>query len=139
MSVDSHDATSWVLTAVALIVKKSDLDPNSITERLALQPSAVRMPGVDRWNPEGSAAGQWRLQCDEHTTRVFSEQLDTILRAAEGCAGTLAMLRAEGCDVTITVRGFADNDSQVSFSADEMTRASRLKIPLKIIPSLNAR
>ncbi|MFE3142251.1 DUF4279 domain-containing protein [Streptomyces scopuliridis] len=136
---DSRDATSWVLTTVALIVKKSDLDPNSVTEKLGLQPSAVRMPGIDRWNPEGDAAGQWRLQCDEHTTRAFPEQLDIILRAAEGCADTLAALRAEGCEVTIVVRGFADNDSQVSFSAGEMARVSRLNIPLKIIPNLNAR
>ncbi|MFE4367341.1 DUF4279 domain-containing protein [Streptomyces sp. NPDC056835] len=139
MSDNSHDAMPWVLTAVALTVKKNDLDPDSVTDRLGLRPSAVRMPGIDRWNPEGDPAGQWRLQCDERTTRVFSEQLGTILRVAEECADTLAILRAEGCEVTITVRGFADNDSRILLSADELARASRLKIPLAFIPNLNSR
>ncbi|MEV7870220.1 DUF4279 domain-containing protein [Streptomyces sp. NPDC088124] len=127
------------MTDVTLVVKKDDLDPDSVTARLGLQPSAVRLPGVDRWDPGGDADGQWRLQCDERTTRIFSEQLDVILRAAEGCARVLEMLRAEGCETTIIVSGFAGNDSQIVFSGDEMARISRLQTAVKIIPNINER
>ncbi|MFJ5221833.1 DUF4279 domain-containing protein [Streptomyces sp. NPDC088400] len=124
---------------MTLVVRKSDLDPDAITERLGLQPSAVRMPGIDRWNPQGETDGQWRFQCDERTTRNFSEQLDVVLRASETCAQVLAMLSAEGCNVSLSIGGFADNDSQISFSAHEMVRISRLGIPLILTPNLNER
>ncbi|MEW2081615.1 DUF4279 domain-containing protein [Streptomyces sp. NPDC005283] len=139
MSNDFRAGESWVLTDVALIIKKSDLDPDVITARLGLKPSAVRLPGPDRWNPRGDTDGQWRLQCDERTTRIFSEQLDSILRAAEGCHRILASMRAEGFDVMLAIGGYADNDSQLSFSASEITRISRLGLPLTLIPNLNER
>ncbi|MFE3739443.1 DUF4279 domain-containing protein [Streptomyces sp. NPDC059134] len=121
------------------MIKKYDLDPDSVTEHLGLTPSAVRLPGVDRWNPTGDTDGQWRLQCDERTTRTFSEQLDIILRAAEGCVRVLEMLRAEGCETAIIISGFAGNDSQIIFSAEEMARMSRLQTPVKVIPNVNER
>ncbi|MFK4224075.1 DUF4279 domain-containing protein [Streptomyces sp. NPDC019890] len=139
MSKDFLVGESWVLTDVTLIIKKSDLDPDVITARLGLKPSAVRPPGPDRWDPRGDTDGQWRLQCDERTTRVFSEQLDAILRAAEGCDRILASMKVEGFDISLAVGGYADNDSQLSFSASEMTRISRLGLPLVLTPNLNER
>ncbi|MFC9427807.1 DUF4279 domain-containing protein [Streptomyces sp. NPDC056987] len=124
---------------MTLVVKKDDLDPDSVTGRLGLRPSAVRLPGVDRWNPAGDTDGQWRLQCDERTTRIFSEQLDVILRAAEGCARVLEILRAEGCETFIVISGFADDDSQIVFSGEDMARISRLQTSVKIIPNVNER
>ncbi|UUN27462.1 DUF4279 domain-containing protein [Streptomyces sp. FIT100] len=122
-----------------MIIKKSDLDPEAITQRLGIEPSATRAPGPDRWGPPGDTDGQWRLQCDERTTRIFSEQLDVILKAAEGCAQILAMLRSEGFEVTLVVRGYADNDSQLSIPAAGMARISRLGVPLTLRPSLSER
>ncbi|MFJ2557707.1 MULTISPECIES: DUF4279 domain-containing protein [unclassified Streptomyces] len=139
MSDIRQPGDSWILTAVTLVVKKDDLDPDSVTERLGLIPSDVRLPGVDRWNPAGDTDGQWRLQCDERTSRILSEQLDVILRAAEGCTRVLEMLRAEGCETTIVISGFAGNGSQIIFSGDEMARIYRLQTPVKIIPNINER
>ncbi|MFJ2214936.1 DUF4279 domain-containing protein [Streptomyces sp. NPDC101062] len=139
MSGVRQPGESWTLTDVTLVVKKDDLDPDSVTARLGLHPSAVRLPGVDRWNPAGDTDGQWRLQCDERTTRVLSEQLDVVLRAAEGCSRVLEMLRSEGCETSIIISGFAGNDSQIIFSGEEMARISRLQTPVKIIPNVNER
>lgn len=139
MKSELRSGESWTLTDVTLVVRKSDLDPDAVTERLGLQPSSVRMPGIDRWDPKGETDGQWRYQCDERTTRVFSEQLDVVLRASERCARVLAALGAEGCNVALSIGGFADNDSQLSLSVHEMARISRLGIPLILIPNLNER
>ncbi|NUK20290.1 DUF4279 domain-containing protein [Streptomyces lunaelactis] len=124
---------------MTLAIKKGDLDPGEITRRLNLQPSAVRLPGPDRWDPRGDTDGQWRLQCDERTTKVFSEQLDVILSAIEGQAQILGALKVEGCNVELAVSGYGDNDSQLSFSNSEMARVSRLGIPLTLTPSLSER
>ncbi|MFF2526645.1 DUF4279 domain-containing protein [Streptomyces liangshanensis] len=139
MSTGSAGAYPWVLTDVSLVVKKHDLDPDVITERLGLHPSEAWAPGVDRWNPGGDTDGVWLLQHDEHVARDFSVQLDATLRAAEGCAPVLDALKAEGYKVMLAVYGFTDHDGQLSFSADDMARIARLKIPLRLVPNLNAR
>jgi Domain of unknown function (DUF4279) len=139
MKSELRPGESWTLTDVTLVVRKRDLDPDAVTERLGLRPSSVRIPGIDRWDPKGETDGQWRFQCDERTTRIFSEQLDVVLRASERCARVLATLSAEGCTILLAIGGFADNDSQISFSAHEMVRISRLGIPLILTPNLNER
>ncbi|MFD3652530.1 DUF4279 domain-containing protein [Streptomyces sp. NPDC058620] len=140
MTGNPHPEELWTLTDVTLVVKKSDLDPGHVTEFLGLQPSAVKAPGFDRWAPPGGDTdGQWRLRCDEHTTRNFTEQVDIILQAAERRAKELASLRSEGCETLLAVEGFADNDSQISFSAQAMGRICRLGLSLKLTPNLNER
>ncbi|MER5984737.1 DUF4279 domain-containing protein [Streptomyces sp. NPDC001787] len=121
------------------MVKKSDLDPDEVTARLGLEPTAVRAPGEDRWGPPGEIDGQWRLQCDERTTRKLSEQLDEILLLAEHCAPQLREMMAEGCEVCLAVHGFADNDSRAFFSSPVVSRVASLGVPLLLKPNLNAR
>ncbi|MEU0272793.1 DUF4279 domain-containing protein [Streptomyces sp. NPDC006307] len=139
MGDDSKPAGHWRLTDVALVIRKADLDPDTITARLDLPPSAVKAPGIDRWNPGGDTDGQWRYQCDERTTRRFSEQLDIVLKAAEQRGPILGSLQQEGFDLALLVRGFASHDAHVLFSPLEMQRIARLNMPLSLVPSLNER
>ncbi|MER5806776.1 DUF4279 domain-containing protein [Streptomyces sp. NPDC002033] len=129
----------WVLTDVSLVVKRGDLDPDSVTARLGLQPTAVRMPGLDRWGPPGEVDGQWRLQCDDRTTREFSEQLDNILISAERCAAQLKEMMAEGFEVYLAIYGFANHESRVFFSSLAISRIASLGVPLVLTPNLNER
>ncbi|MGY3680412.1 DUF4279 domain-containing protein [Streptomyces sp. TE33382] len=129
----------WVLTDVSLVVKKSDLDPDTVTARLGLEPTAVRPPGQDRWGPPGEIDGQWRLQCDERTARKLSEQLDEILPLVERCAPQLREMMAEGFEICLAVHGFADNDSRAFFSSTVVSRIASLGVPLVLKPNLNAR
>ncbi|MER6200938.1 DUF4279 domain-containing protein [Streptomyces sp. NPDC001586] len=137
--VPARAAGAWVLTDVALVVEKGDLDPDAVTARLGLQPTAVRFPGVDRWGPPGDVAGRWRLTCDERTTRDLSGQLEHVLSAAEGCAVPLREMRAEGCDVRLAVYGFAGHGSHLLIPAPMISRVARLGLPLILTPNMNDR
>ncbi|MEU9980528.1 DUF4279 domain-containing protein [Streptomyces sp. NPDC050856] len=129
----------WKLTDVALVIKKADLDPGEVTARLDLQPSAVKSPGIDRWNPGGGAEGQWRYQCDERTATDFSAQLDIVLKAAEQRSHILASLQEEGFEVFLLVGGFAAHDARLPFSSAELQRIARLNMSLRLLPNLNER
>ncbi|MER7046044.1 DUF4279 domain-containing protein [Streptomyces jumonjinensis] len=123
---------------MALVIKGPDLYPDRVTERLCLQPTSSGPPGVDRWIP-GDTDGRWSLECDNRITRIFSEQLDHVLSAAESRTEALASLRSEGHTVMLTVWGYADHDSQLAFSASDIARIARLNIPLRLSQSLSDR
>ncbi|WP_374213935.1 DUF4279 domain-containing protein [Streptomyces sp. A3M-1-3] len=129
----------WKLTDVSLVVKGRDLDPDRISERLGLMPTSVRPPGPSRWEPAGETDGRWRLQCDEHTSRSFADQLDNLLGVVEEKQDRLAALAGDGFEVFISVHGFATNDSNLLFTHGQLLRMSRLHIPLTLIPNLNDR
>ncbi|MQS39444.1 DUF4279 domain-containing protein [Streptomyces katsurahamanus] len=131
------DAT-WTLPEVALIIKGADLVPDRITERLGLEPTSSRLPGANRWFP-GDTDGRWHFECDDRTTRIFSEQLDNVLSAVESRTEALASLRSEGYTVALTVWGYVDHDSQLAFSASDMARIARLNVPLSLSQSLSDR
>ncbi|WP_374325019.1 DUF4279 domain-containing protein [Streptomyces sp. AP-93] len=132
-------ARPWVLTSVSLVVKKHDLDPDAVTARLGLQPTAVRLPGADRWGPPGEVDGRWRLTCDERTTRDPAEQLEQIVSAAEGCVSQLRLMQAEGSEVHLEVYGFADHGSEFLVPAPLFSRIAQLGVPLSLTPNLNSR
>ncbi|MFF5971868.1 DUF4279 domain-containing protein [Streptomyces sp. NPDC012769] len=129
----------WTLTSVALVVRGPALDPDALTARVALRPTATRPPGPSRWGPPDDIDGEWRLQCDERTTRDFAAQLDTVLTAAEPYAEQWRALRAEGVSVALVVRGYVDNDSQLALTAEEVRRVARLGLPLTLTPSTSER
>lgn len=139
MNSDHQQGASWVLTDVSLVVRGHDLDPDTVTGKLNLQPTGTRSPGPSRWGPPGDIDGEWRLQCDERSTRRFSEQLETILTAVEPHSEDLMELLANGISVTLTIRGYVDNDSQIILTPEEMRRVARLGIPLILAPSTSER
>ncbi|MEC4016980.1 DUF4279 domain-containing protein [Streptomyces sp. H27-D2] len=139
MSIDGHEPRTWVLTDVSLVIKSPDLAPDAVTRQLALTPTNTRQPGPDRWDPDGDSDGQWRMQSDEHTSRVFSEQLAAILTAAESKRKEILSLEASGCEVFLAVHGYSSNDAILNFSSEEIKRISDLNIPLEIQPSLSDR
>ncbi|MDJ0341186.1 DUF4279 domain-containing protein [Streptomyces sp. H10-C2] len=139
MSLHDNEPQAWALTDVALVVKKSDLDPDSVTRILGLDPSGTCQPGVNRWNPGGETDGEWRFQIDERTSRVFSEQLDIILTVAEGKREEISSLAVAGCDVHLAVYGYAGHGSTLALSDGELGRLSALNIPLEITPNINER
>jgi hypothetical protein len=123
VNASDWQGATWVLTSVSLIIRGPNLDPDA------------RPPG----RPPRELDGQWRLQCDEHSTRIFSEQLDAVLTAAEPHSRYLNELLGSGLHVALTVRGYVDNDSQISLTSEEMRRVARFGIPLILKPSTSDR
>ncbi|MEU1279774.1 DUF4279 domain-containing protein [Streptomyces sp. NPDC005805] len=129
---------TWVLTRVELVLSSPELDPDDVTRRLGLQPTGALRPGPRRWNP-GDTSGYWGFENSERSARSLREQLDEVLSAAESCLGPLREILREGVEASVTIHGYADNDSEIVFSPTEMDRMARLGIPLVLSPSLNER
>ncbi|WP_267242797.1 DUF4279 domain-containing protein [Streptomyces sp. PR69] len=130
---------SWTLTTVSIEVETGDVDPEVVTQRLGLTPTGVWRPDAGIQSIKSEIGAYWLLECDDRTTRVFSEQLDEILKAAERVSSKLSELQDEGFAVALVIRGYADHDSQLLISASNMMRISRLGIPLVMQPSLSDR
>ncbi|MBT2367124.1 DUF4279 domain-containing protein [Streptomyces sp. ISL-10] len=124
---------------MSLVVKGHDLDPDTVTSKLDLQPTGTRSPGHSRWGSPADINGEWRLRCDERSTRRFSEQLETILTAVEPHSKDLIELLANDISVTLTIRGYVDNDSQIILTPEEIRRVARLGIPVVFAPSTSER
>ncbi|MGW7430153.1 DUF4279 domain-containing protein [Streptomyces sp. NPDC054861] len=139
MTADQQQGAIWALPDVSLVVRGPELDPEEVSRKLALQPTGTREPGPSRWGPPGDVDGEWRLQCDERSTRVFSEQLDTVLTAVEPHAGAVGELMADGLCVTLTVRGYVGNDAQIALTPEQMRRVALLGVPLTLAPSTSER
>jgi hypothetical protein len=139
VNADHQQGAAWALTDVSLVVRGPDLDPDEVTKKLNIQPTGTRLPGPSRWGPPGDVDGEWRLQCDERSTRVFPEQLDTILTAVEPHADDVRELPANDLSVTLAIRGYVDNDSQIALTPEQMRRVARLGVPLTLAPSTSER
>ncbi|MFF8601536.1 DUF4279 domain-containing protein [Streptomyces sp. NPDC015232] len=139
MSAEQQHGARWALTSVALVARGPELDPEALSARIALRPTATRPPGPSRWGRPDDVDGEWRLQCDERTTREFPAQLDTVLAAAEPYAEEWRALRAGGVDVRLVVRGYVDNDAQLVLTAGQTRRLAALGLPLTLTPSTSER
>lgn len=128
----------WVLTDVSLIAEDDTLNPENVTEILAIQPTATRAPGADPWLP-GPLKGRWVWRVDEHSTRDFSAQLNEILGVLEDKRGELQTLIKEGIDVYLRVHGFAGNNSSITLSSEQLQQISLARIPVRFSPNTNAR
>ncbi len=133
-----EEPAHWVLTDVSLVIEREGLDPGEVTARLGVSPTNSAAPGEDR-RSANPAIGFWMLECDERVSRVFSEQLKTVLEAAEVNVDELRRLQGEGCEVWISVYGFSGNESKLSFSAHDLARLAALGLPLRLVPNLNDR
>ncbi|MFZ4298145.1 DUF4279 domain-containing protein [Streptomyces cinereoruber] len=131
--------TTWALPSVALVVRGPGVDPDAVTARLAIRPTATRAPGPAPWGPPDDIDGEWRLQCDERVVRDFAAQLDTVLAAAEPCRARLRDLAAEGASVGLVVHGYVDHGSRVALTPEQVRRIARLGLPLTLAPSTNER
>ncbi|MEU6599021.1 DUF4279 domain-containing protein [Streptomyces flaveolus] len=129
----------WVLTEVSLVIKGRDLHPEEITPFLAIEPTGVRNPGLSKWDRPGEIDGQWRISCDERTTRDFHEQLDNILSIAERKRTELGQLAEQGYEVTVNLFGFSGNDSTLALHSEEIKRIALLGFPLKVAANMNER
>ncbi|MFJ8670240.1 DUF4279 domain-containing protein [Streptomyces sp. NPDC093600] len=136
---DHQRGGTWALPDVSLVVRGPELDPDEVTRKLTLQPTGTRPPGPSRWGRPGDVDGEWRLQCDERSTRVFSEQLDTVLTAVEPHSGAVSELLASGLSVTLTIRGYVGDDSRIALTAEQLRRVARLGVPLTLAPSTSER
>jgi hypothetical protein len=119
-------------------VRRHDLDPAAVTDRLALTPTATRTPGPDRWNPAGDPAGLWLLRCAEPALSL-PEQLDRIVDSVEEKADTLRELIDEGYDVTLTAFGLVGDGSVLELMPQTALRVASLGIPLDLRVSNNER
>ncbi|MGW3459890.1 DUF4279 domain-containing protein [Streptomyces olivaceoviridis] len=129
----------WVLTEVSLVIKGRDLHPEEITPFLGLEPTGVRNPGPSKWDRPGEIDGQWRISCDERTSRDFHEQLDGILSIAERKRIELRQLAEQGYEVVVSLFGFSGNDSTLALESEEIKRIALLGFPLRITASMNER
>ncbi|MFI2187595.1 DUF4279 domain-containing protein [Streptomyces sioyaensis] len=139
MSTEPKTSHPWVLTDVSLIIKKVDLDPEAVSQRLGITPTGVYRPDQGSQERNRGREGIWRLQCDERTTRDFSEQLNTVLSATEEKRAEIRDLIAEGHEIHLSVYGFAGTGSVLPFSVRDLERISRLNLPLELAPNTNAR
>ncbi|WP_326598224.1 DUF4279 domain-containing protein [Streptomyces sp. NBC_01803] len=122
---------AWVGTNAALVVRKDDLEPQAVTERLGVTPTGTRMPGPDRWRPGGDEAGLWLFECHE-TRKSLPEQVDEVLDAFTAKADELRALVDEGYNVTLTLFGFVGDGSVVELSSEATARIASLGIPLEV-------
>ncbi|WP_328737385.1 DUF4279 domain-containing protein [Streptomyces bobili] len=129
----------WVLTEVSLVVKGRGLRPEEITPFLDIEPTGVRNPGPDKWDRPGEVDGQWRISCDERTSRDFHEQLNDILAIVERKQVELAHLAEQGYEVTVSLFGFSGNDSTLSLRSEEIKRIALLGFPLRVAANMNER
>lgn len=137
--VGEMDKRHWVLTDVSLVVKGRDLRPEEVTPFLELEPTGFRDPGPGQWDDPSDVDGQWRIGCDERTSRDFREQLDTVLSVAERKRVELRQLADRGYEVTISLFGFAGNDATLSLEPEEIKRIALLGFPLRVAASMNER
>ncbi|MFE1444719.1 DUF4279 domain-containing protein [Streptomyces olivaceoviridis] len=137
--MDVMEKRYWVLTEVSLVIKGRDLHPEEITPFLGLEPTGVRNPGPSKWDRPGEIDGQWRISCDERTSRDFHEQLDSILSIAERKRTELRQLAERGYEVTVSLFGFSGNDSTLALESEEIKRIALLGFPLRVAASMNER
>ncbi|MDT0346683.1 DUF4279 domain-containing protein [Streptomyces litchfieldiae] len=140
MTTASYEMTerSWVDTDATLVVRKDDLDPEAVSTRLALAPTATRLPGPDRWNPAGDPAGLWLLRCADRALGL-PEQLDRVVDAVFDRAEVLRELAAEGYDVTLSVFGRVGPGAMLELPPETALRIASLGIPLELRVSNNER
>lgn len=131
--------TPWVLTEAALTVAKDDLVPNDVTALLGLTPTTVRLPGPDRWAPAADPAGRWTLRVDESATREFDTQVQTLFDLVEPRAEALQALRAQGCEVRVSLRGFTGDRATLTLPPRLLERLAHLGLPVEVTPNTNAR
>ncbi|MFF1406341.1 DUF4279 domain-containing protein [Streptomyces sp. NPDC058294] len=129
----------WVLTEVSLVIKGRDLRPENITSFLGVEPTGVRNPGPSKWDRPGEIDGQWRISCDERTSRDFHEQLDSILSVAEGKRTELGQLVEQGYEVTVNLFGFSGNDCTLALQPEEIKRIALSSLPLRVAASMSER
>ncbi len=137
--MDVTGKRSWVLTEVSLVIKGRDLRPEEITSFLAIEPTGVRNPGLGKWDRPGETDGQWRISCDERTSRDFHAQLDRILSVAERKRTELRRLAERGYEVTVSLFGFSGNGSTLALQSEEIQRIALLGFPLRVVASMNER
>ncbi|MFI1835121.1 DUF4279 domain-containing protein [Streptomyces olivaceoviridis] len=137
--MDVMEKRYWVLTEVSLVIKGRDLHPEEITPFLGLEPTGVRNPGPSKWDRPGEIDGQWRISCDERTSRDFHEQLDSILSIAERKRTELRQLAEQGYEVAVSLFGFSGNDSTLALESEEIKRIALLGFPLRVAASMNER
>ncbi|AYN40227.1 DUF4279 domain-containing protein [Streptomyces dangxiongensis] len=129
----------WVLTEVSLVIKGRDLRHEEITSFLDIEPTGVRDPGPGKWDRPGEIDGQWRISCDERTSRGFHEQLDNILTIAERKRVELRQLAEQGYEVTVNLFGFSGNDSTLALRSEDIKRIALLGFPLRVAANMNER
>ncbi|WP_189943934.1 DUF4279 domain-containing protein [Streptomyces aurantiogriseus] len=137
--MDVTEERHWVLTDVSLVIKGRDLHPEEITPFLDIGPTGVRNPGPSKWGRPGEIDGQWRISCDERTSRNFHEQLDSILSTAERKRTELRQLAEQGYEVTVSLLGFSGNESTLALQPEEIKRIAILGFPLTVAASMNER
>ncbi|WP_426569038.1 DUF4279 domain-containing protein [Streptomyces canus] len=137
--MDVREERCWVLTDVSLVIRGGDLRPEEITPFLGVEPTGVRNPGRSAWDRPGEVDGQWRVSCDERTSRDFHEQLDSILSTVERKRTELRQLAERGYEVTVSLFGFSGNHSVLALRPEEIRRIALLGFPLRVAASLNER
>ncbi|WP_165956143.1 DUF4279 domain-containing protein [Streptomyces hainanensis] len=134
----THTEHPWVQTDATLVISKSDLVPEAVTERLGLEPTGTRLPGPSRWDPDGDPSGLWLLERAERELG-HAGQVDAILDAITPSAEVLRELMDEGYDVGITTFGYVGTGAVLELSPAATTRLASLGIPLKLIVSTSNR
>ncbi|MGW5445343.1 DUF4279 domain-containing protein [Streptomyces asiaticus] len=135
----THLEGAWVLTDAALCIEKDDLDPDSVTAVLGIQPSGIRKPGRTQWRPAGDANGLWILECNDRTTQDLHEQVEHVLAVMESKRQELHNLISSGCDAYFRIYGFVGNGATFKLSPSTLAQLASLDIDLRILPNVSQR
>lgn len=123
---------------ISLVIRKIDLDPTTVTERLGITPTGAGGPRNDGETPGKARYGFWYLRYYYDTSNDFSRLLDTTLSAVERKRDSIAELVAEGYAAHLRVDGYTLYGT-LTFSARDIERISEINIPLILFPNTDAR
>jgi hypothetical protein len=119
---------SWESVSTSLIITKSDLSPDFISEKLSLNASVARFPGETPAFREG--AGCWTYGYDESFSPSVEDQLQALTGQLESRRAALTELVNQGYSAQIDITGSVETGAALWLSPAILNRVNELGIPL---------
>ncbi|MEV7230115.1 DUF4279 domain-containing protein [Polymorphospora sp. NPDC051019] len=130
----------WGGPTLTLKITKSDLDPEAVTRRLRLTPTASAGPGFDPYAPLSGSDGRWFLDSDTSgRASQFTTAAGDLLVRLTAASAAIRDLVDEGYSVQLIVRGYSGPRSTALVAPEVLRRIADLGLPLVVVPSTNER
>ncbi|MCQ4045979.1 DUF4279 domain-containing protein [Streptantibioticus rubrisoli] len=114
--------------STSLVITKSDLSPDFISEKLSLNASFARLPGETPAFREG--VGCWTYGYDESFSPSVEDQLQALSGQLESRRAALAELVSQGYSVQIDITGSVETGVALWLSPTILNRVKELGVPL---------
>ncbi|ONK12229.1 hypothetical protein [Streptomyces sp. MP131-18] len=123
----AHGADHWESLTATLLITKSDLNPDDLTQRLGTPPDFSRSADADAGARFRGGVGCWALRTAGDDV---PGALGALLPRVAPLIGELAALRAEGHRVQINVAGGIDRGRRLTVPGEILARVAGLGLPL---------